>query len=106
MSYPSCARHVPWHGQRINLRKNFQLCHVPKPIEVGTGTLGRHERQNLMITVVTANRRNCFRNFMNPKESSAENRGFESRRPDQFLDKMLNMSRLYNRKCAVLERYW
>jgi hypothetical protein len=27
---------------------------------------------------MTANRQNCFRNFMNPKESSAEkNRGFD-----------------------------
>jgi hypothetical protein len=45
MSYLNCARHVPWHEQRINLRKNFQLCHVPKPIGVGTGTLGRHTRR-------------------------------------------------------------
>ena len=57
MSYLNCARHVPWHGQRINFRKSFQLCHVPKPIGVSTGTLARHKRQYLMITVMCSDLR-------------------------------------------------
>ena len=39
-------------------------------------------------------------------EWGSRGRGFESRRPDHVSVKMLNLSRLYNRKCAVLERCW
>jgi hypothetical protein len=36
-------------------------------------------------------------------EDALANRGFESRRPDQFSVNVLNVNRLYKRKCACLK---